>query len=242
MRPVIVGIGGAHSGAGKTAYASLLLRKLKGWGAIKYTKTGLYCSIIDDRAVLSQEDKDTRRMLDSGAGRVLWIQSPPSELAEVLPLAVGKLSDLKGIIVEGNSAIEFLSPDIIIFIFGSDITRIKESARGILKKADVIIFSPRESSLAGISELSRSLWPGGSENVKIFNMPDAAEESLHFITGMIEAIEKIRLLLNEGSVDGKISCPLARKIARELSVSYKEVGRVADELNIKITDCELGCF
>jgi uridine kinase len=35
MRPVIIGIGGAHSGAGKTTIASLILKRLKGWGAIK---------------------------------------------------------------------------------------------------------------------------------------------------------------------------------------------------------------
>jgi hypothetical protein len=54
--------------------------------------------------------------------------------------------------------------------------------------------------------------------------------------------DKIKELLIKKAVDGKISCPVARKIAEELSVSYKEVGRNADELRIKITGCELGCF
>ncbi len=42
--------------------------------------------------------------------------------------------------------------------------------------------------------------------------------------------------------DHKLPCAVARKIARDLSVPYKEVGRVADELKVKITNCELGCF
>jgi hypothetical protein len=54
--------------------------------------------------------------------------------------------------------------------------------------------------------------------------------------------EKIKELLKKKSVNGKIPCPLARQIAEELSVPYKEVGRNADELRIKITSCELGCF
>ncbi|MDH5767928.1 MAG: hypothetical protein OEZ31_03100, partial [Nitrospirota bacterium] len=70
MRPFIIGIGGAHSGAGKTAYASLILKRLKGWGAIKYTKTSLYSSITDDVKILSEKGKDTKRLLDSGAERV----------------------------------------------------------------------------------------------------------------------------------------------------------------------------
>jgi len=54
--------------------------------------------------------------------------------------------------------------------------------------------------------------------------------------------EKIQEEVKKKSINGRITCPAARKIAEELSVSYKEVGMAADALNIKITDCELGCF
>lgn len=59
---------------------------------------------------------------------------------------------------------------------------------------------------------------------------------------MVEKKEKIRVSLKEQSVGGKISCPLARNISEELNVPYEEVGRVADELGVKISGCELGCF
>jgi len=54
--------------------------------------------------------------------------------------------------------------------------------------------------------------------------------------------DKIQEEVEKNSRNGRISCPVARKIAEELSVSYQEVGMAADALNIKITDCELGCF
>ena len=54
--------------------------------------------------------------------------------------------------------------------------------------------------------------------------------------------DKIKELLMKRAVGGKISCPAARKIAEELSVPYREISRNADELRIKITGCELGCF
>jgi len=54
--------------------------------------------------------------------------------------------------------------------------------------------------------------------------------------------DKIIEEIKKKTINGKIPCPIARKIAKDLSVSYKEVGRVANELNVKITDCELGCF
>ncbi len=230
MRPITIGVGGAHSGAGKTACASLLLRNLKGWGAIKYTKTGLYSSIVDDLNILNEENKDTRRLLDSGAERVLWVKSPPSELKEVLPMAVERLSDLRGIIVEGNSAIEFLGVDIIIFVFGNDSTKIKESAKGLLQKADVVVSNGRVSVKAPrrARRFRRSVDESGS--------------FLRYVEGMIKKKERIRSLLTERSVDGKISCSVARKVAKDLSVPFSEVGKAANELGIKIMDCELGCF
>jgi LAO/AO transport system kinase len=54
--------------------------------------------------------------------------------------------------------------------------------------------------------------------------------------------DKIREEIRKKAKDNRLPCPVARKIAKELSVSYKEVGRTADELKVKITDCELGCF
>jgi hypothetical protein len=54
--------------------------------------------------------------------------------------------------------------------------------------------------------------------------------------------EKIIKEIKKKAGDGRLPCPVAREIARKLSVSYKEVVITADELNVKITDCELGCF
>ena len=42
--------------------------------------------------------------------------------------------------------------------------------------------------------------------------------------------------------NGKVPCAVARKIAEDLGVSYKEVGEAADRLAIKVAACELGCF
>lgn len=53
-----------------------------------------------------------------------------------------------------------------------------------------------------------------------------------------ELEEKIKSSL----VDGKLSCPVAFKIAKELKVSPREVGKTANKLSIKICQCQLGCF
>jgi hypothetical protein len=42
--------------------------------------------------------------------------------------------------------------------------------------------------------------------------------------------------------DGKLPCPAAFKIAKELKVGPKEVGEACNRLKIKIRSCQLGCF
>jgi len=142
MRPFIIGIGGGHSGSGKTAVACAILEKLEGWGAIKYTKTSLFSAIVDDREVLSEQGKDTKRLLDSGAEKVLWVRSPVNELGEILPMAVEMLSYLNGIVVEGNSAVKVLTPDIVIFSSGTE-GKIKQGADEVLRMSDVVIFDKK---------------------------------------------------------------------------------------------------
>src|SRR4030042_778921 len=177
MRPIIIGIGGAHSGAGKTTVASLILKRFKGWGAIKYTKNSLYCSITDDLKILSEKGKDTKRLLDAGAEKVLWVQSSFSELEEVLPIAVEMLSHLKGVLIEGNSAIEILKPDIVIFVSGAE-GKIKKGEEKILKIADVVIFDKEPPPRT----------PAGANRFR----SDDVEGFIKFIMGLVKECEEKR--------------------------------------------------
>jgi len=48
--------------------------------------------------------------------------------------------------------------------------------------------------------------------------------------------------VKETAKDNRLSCTAARKLAQELNVPVKLIGQAADQLNIKIAACELGCF
>ncbi len=54
--------------------------------------------------------------------------------------------------------------------------------------------------------------------------------------------EEIIAKLKEAAREGKIPCAMAQKIAAENHVPMKRVGDLLDELKIKITQCQLGCF
>jgi len=54
--------------------------------------------------------------------------------------------------------------------------------------------------------------------------------------------EKLTEEIMKKAVDRKLPCAVARKIAEDFGVSYSSVGAAADELGIKIKNCQLGCF
>lgn len=46
----------------------------------------------------------------------------------------------------------------------------------------------------------------------------------------------------KAGADRRLPCAAAFALARELDVSVAAVGRVCNELDVKIVGCQLGCF
>ncbi|MCX8034104.1 MAG: molybdopterin-guanine dinucleotide biosynthesis protein MobB [Thermodesulfovibrio sp.] len=225
--PLIIGVGSAKSGSGKTTFIERFIRFIKRLNSkiliisIKYTKTSQFANIITNAALIQDSGKDTDRMKKAGADHVYWVRASEEKLATVAEklrkeiLSIFQATyDKKGIIVilEGNSLVRVMRPDVIIFINGRIGEQIKPSGKAILDIADVLIED---------------------------------EYAMEKIMSEIEKIQQKKLiekLLKERSNDGKITCSEARKIAEELKVPYIEVGKMANELKIKIRKCELGCF
>jgi hypothetical protein len=59
---------------------------------------------------------------------------------------------------------------------------------------------------------------------------------------MDKDLKKLNEELLKLAKEGKITCAQARKLAEELGLPYIKVGEAADNLNIKIHKCQLGCF
>ena len=58
----------------------------------------------------------------------------------------------------------------------------------------------------------------------------------------IDKTFEINKRLQAAADEGRLSCAVAQGIADDLGVSYKDVGKAADNLKLKIRDCQLGCF
>lgn len=60
--------------------------------------------------------------------------------------------------------------------------------------------------------------------------------------GSEELKERVKQISVEVDGELKVACANALQLARELGLAPKEVGECCNELNIKISGCQLGCF
>ena len=143
MKMKIVSITGAHSGVGKTSLAALILREIKGFSAIKVTKTELFTSLTMDEEVISEKGKDSCILKESGADKVIWVRSTYEDIKECLTQAVSMIGNSRGVIIEGNSPLDFIEPDLVIFLMKDDLTEMKASGRKALERADLVVINTK---------------------------------------------------------------------------------------------------
>lgn len=53
---------------------------------------------------------------------------------------------------------------------------------------------------------------------------------------------KLEERIKKSLTDGRLSCAVALGIARSLKITPRQVGDAANELKIKLANCQLGCF
>jgi len=54
--------------------------------------------------------------------------------------------------------------------------------------------------------------------------------------------DKLEKVILEKAKAGKLPCAVCFKIAEDFGVSKKEIGKILNELKVKISQCQLGCF
>ena len=142
----VVTVSGAQKGVGKTALAEILLKNLPGFAAIKITMTDLYTSVSEDERDIMIPDTDTFRMKKSGAEKVVWIKATEKLLQDAMEQALGKISNHKGVLIEGNSILEYINPTLAFFVVNSSIDNMKPSRIRALKKADICVINQKNGS------------------------------------------------------------------------------------------------
>jgi len=54
--------------------------------------------------------------------------------------------------------------------------------------------------------------------------------------------KKLEEAIKEKTKDGKLPCAMCFKIAEDFGIPKREMGKILNEMEIKIRQCQLGCF
>jgi hypothetical protein len=152
----IVVIGGHSRSVGKTSVVTGLIAALRDfdWTAVKITQYGhgvcsangeaCDCATADHSWAISEErdrsgESDTSRFLVAGAPRALWVRTEQGRLAEAMPELRRRLDAAPNAILESNSVLKFLRPDLYLTVLDPATADFKNSAREFLDRADAVI-------------------------------------------------------------------------------------------------------
>ena len=97
-------------------------------------------------------------MLAAGAHRVLWVRTQQGALQEAIPRVRKEVAAATNMLIESNSILRFLRPDLYVAVLQPAVADFKPSALRYLDRADAI-FVPEGSNL------SDSGWPGVSSAI-----------------------------------------------------------------------------
>jgi molybdopterin-guanine dinucleotide biosynthesis protein len=152
----IVVVGGHTRNIGKTSVVAGLIRALpqRRWTAIKITQFGhgvcsangepCDCETADHTIAISQERErasgtDSSRYLAAGAERSFWVRTRQGQLSEAMPRVRALLADSENAIVESNSVLRFLQPDLSLGVLDPGVEDFKASALRYLDRVDALV-------------------------------------------------------------------------------------------------------
>jgi hypothetical protein len=152
----IVVIGGHSRSVGKTSVVAGLIAALPefDWTAVKITQYGhgvcsangeaCDCATADHSWAISEDrdrsgESDTSRFLVAGAVQALWARTEQGRLAEAMPTLRRRLEGARNVIIESNSVLKFLRPDLYLTVLDPSTADFKNSAREFLDRASAVI-------------------------------------------------------------------------------------------------------
>jgi molybdopterin-guanine dinucleotide biosynthesis protein len=202
----IVVVGGHTRNIGKTSVVAGLIAALpdRHWTAIKITQFGhnvcsangepCDCETADHTIAISQERSltsgtDTARYLAAGAAHSFWVRTRQGQLAEAMPRLRALIAGSENVIIESNSVLRFLSPDIFISVLDPSIADFKPSALRYLDRADALVMPASAASATAWGNVAPSL----ITRAKRFGMtPEkyCSEELVQFVEERIRGLQK----------------------------------------------------
>jgi hypothetical protein len=202
----IVVIGGHSRSVGKTSVVAGLISALRefDWTAVKITQYGhgicsangeaCDCATGDHSWAISEEkdpggESDTSRFLLAGAARALWVRTEQGRLAEAMPALRRRIELSRNVMVESNSVLRFIRPDLYITVLDPGTEDFKKSAQEFLDRAGAVILHEHANGEAGWQGVS--LKPvAGRPVFRIAPPPYVTAEIVEFVRGFVTGAGK----------------------------------------------------
>lgn len=154
----VVVVGGQTRNIGKTSVVAGLIARLPElrWSAFKITQYGHgFCTADGKPCQCQTEDAcvavnlerdpasgtDTSRFLAAGAERSIWVRTRIGALSEAMPRVSEELARSENAILESNSILAFLEPDLYLTVLDPAVVDFKEAARRFLDRADAVLLA-----------------------------------------------------------------------------------------------------
>ncbi|MGA2714647.1 MAG: hypothetical protein ABSG41_16215 [Bryobacteraceae bacterium] len=195
---MVIVVGGHSRNIGKTSVVCGVIRALPGWNwtAIKITQYGhgicsrdgeaCDCSDPAHPIAVSQEtgatpSTDSGRFLAAGAARAFWVRTPAGELNEAMPRVRRLLAESENTIIESNSILRFLQPDVCAMVLDGGVADFKPTSLRFLDRANVLV----------VTGDADPAWPQVSvsllRNKPRFAAPPPRYENPEFIAALVTA-------------------------------------------------------
>jgi molybdopterin-guanine dinucleotide biosynthesis protein len=167
----IVVIGGHSRNIGKTSVVCSIISAMpdRCWTAMKVTQFGhgvcsangepCDCETADHTIAITEEHiattgTDSARYLAAGAARSLWVRTRQEQLWDAMPRIRKEIERSENVIIESNSILRFLQPDLYASVLDPGVADFKASSLYFLDRADAILLTS--------GELDRMKWEGVS--------------------------------------------------------------------------------
>ena len=172
---MLVVVGGHSRNIGKTTVVAGLIRRLRDrkWTAVKITQYGhgvcthggeaCGCEAEPDHPyALSEEYEpsgtDSGRFLAAGAERSFWLRTPAGELARAAATIDKILKQNANVIVESNSLVELVQPDVFLMLLDFSCQDFKASSVRLMDRADAFLVVDHGINAPLWEEVARGKW------------------------------------------------------------------------------------
>lgn len=170
----VVVIGGHSRKIGKTSVMAELIRCVRPpeWIAVKITQYGRTLRSLSDKTCSCDPDEqgfslteekqrsgrgDTRRFLRAGARGSLWLQVRQDQFTRAFSALLRALGPEQWVMIESNSVLGLLDPDLYLFVVDRSQRDFKASAKKYLERADGLVLIGSSSGTHPWSEVDPAL-------------------------------------------------------------------------------------